>query len=70
MAFAKPNARIKLRMAVADSTPNRALAKLGKMLLSSPTMAPTKPLIKTSSENCCQFWRNPNSGVRFKKEKI
>ena len=38
----------------------------GTTVRSSPTMPPTKALIRTSSENCCQFSRKPerDAGVR------
>jgi len=49
------NARIADRAAISDSFS----ASSGKMLRSIPTIAPTKALTTTSSENCARFSRTP-----------
>ena len=46
--------------AVVDAILNSCEPISGTTVPCSPTMPPTKALMRTSNENCCQLARNPN----------
>src|SRR3954471_244850 len=62
-ALARPNATMKERTAALEATPNSSRPMIGSVERSRPTIAPTKALIATSSENCARFSRNPSRTV-------
>ena len=43
-----------------DAMPKSVSAMSGRIVRSSPTMAPTKALTRTSSPNCCQLALSPS----------
>jgi hypothetical protein len=45
---------------VVEAILNSSEPMSGTTVHSSPTMPPTKALMRTSSENCCQFSRKPS----------
>jgi hypothetical protein len=59
----RPNARRKVRTAVAPVTPNTSVARSGSTVRSWPTIPPTSALTATSSANCPAFARNPRRMV-------
>src|SRR5215208_2199130 len=63
-AFARPNATMNESTAALDPSPKSCSPISGRVERSRPTIAPTKALIATSSENCAKFWRSPSWTVR------
>jgi hypothetical protein len=58
-ALVTPNTAMKDRIAAFAASWNSCSAMAGRMLRSSPTMAPTKALTSTSSANWPRFSRRP-----------
>src|ERR1043166_4413049 len=50
---------MKEKTTTSDLMPNSCVPIRGTIVLSSPTIPPTKALMTTSSVNCCQFSRMP-----------
>src|SRR5215208_4415991 len=63
-AFARPKATMNDSTAALDPSPKSCSPISGRVERSRPTIAPTKALIATSSENCAKFWRSPSWTVR------
>src|SRR6266508_6700198 len=59
-ALTIPKLTIKESVSDLEVRPKSACAMRGTTVRSSPTIAPTKALTKTSKVNCCQLARNPS----------
>jgi hypothetical protein len=59
-AFTNPKVTMKERMAPRATSPNSSSAMRGRIVRSRPTIAPTKALTRTRSQNCFQFSRSPS----------
>src|SRR5262249_26822200 len=57
-----PNTTMKDKIAARATRWNSRSARAGTMLRSRPTIAPTKALTSTRSENWRQFWASPSRG--------
>src|SRR5579859_873639 len=62
-ALMTPNEMMKDTTSVVDSSLNSSAPIKGTTVRSSPTMPPTNALMRTRSENCCQFSRRPSETV-------
>ena len=59
-ALTTPKETMKESAIVREARPNSCSASSGTTVRSSPTMPPTKALIRTRRLNCCQFSRSPS----------
>src|SRR5262249_8548587 len=58
-----PKLTMKETTIVVEATLNSSAPISGTTVRSSPTIPPTKALMSTRSENCCQFSRSPSRMV-------
>src|SRR5262245_43441942 len=59
-ALVRPKLTRKDKIAVRDPMPKSASARRGRIVRSSPTIAPTKAFTRTSKPNCCQLALRPS----------
>src|SRR5688572_22939458 len=62
-ALTTPKVAMNESAALRDASPNSCSASSGSTVRSSPTIAPTNALTRTSSQNCRQFSRRPSAGA-------
>src|SRR5215475_1638203 len=62
-AFVKPKLTMNAVIEDVEASRNSSLPRRGTIVLSSPTIPPTKALISTSSRNCPRFCRIPSFGA-------